>query len=179
VKSARCRRLISVVPIGNGFRFGRWYLHFAQAPRLSRLLLVTWLSDFSGDSTLRLAQPSSWHSWAIPWYVSLLLARLHAVTDVCRKRAAKPNQRTLRRRSSWQRASHICPADASAVYVRHGLEERCAMPVRLAWYTYQLVGDGRSSACFDSLLDIRRSNGRSQAEHAAFPLIRSSSAWWS
>ena len=34
------------IPIGNGFRFGRWYLHYAQGLALAGLTLAFFLSDF-------------------------------------------------------------------------------------------------------------------------------------
>lgn len=65
------------IPIGNGFRFGRRYLHFAQTLALlclAAILVVSpyWRAHFTVGLAFVIAVI------AIPWYVSLLIARLQA-----------------------------------------------------------------------------------------------------
>jgi signal transduction histidine kinase len=65
------------IVIGNGFRYGRWYLHYAQAVALAGFALVFALNPYWRE------QPMLWASLflvtvAVPWYVSQLLKRLHA-----------------------------------------------------------------------------------------------------
>lgn len=65
------------VAIGNGFRYGRWYLHYAQAVALVGLASVVALNAYWQEHA---ALGASFFVMlvAVPWYVSLLLARLQA-----------------------------------------------------------------------------------------------------
>jgi signal transduction histidine kinase/CheY-like chemotaxis protein len=66
------------VVIGNGFRYGRWYLHYAQAVALAGFVPVMLFNSYwrqhpvLGASLLLVLV-------AIPFYVSALLKRLHAL----------------------------------------------------------------------------------------------------
>src|SRR5688500_1961090 len=66
------------VTIGNGFRYGRWYLHYAQALALAGFVPVMLFNPYwrqhpvLGASLLLVLV-------AIPFYVSALLKRLHAL----------------------------------------------------------------------------------------------------
>src|SRR2546429_4063959 len=68
------------VPIGNGFRYGRWYLHCAQALALAGFALVLWLSDFWRQHPM-MGAAIVVTLLAVPWYVSLLVARLQAASS--------------------------------------------------------------------------------------------------
>jgi two-component system, sensor histidine kinase len=65
------------VAIGNGFRYGRWYLHYAQAIALVGYTSVLVLNPYWHEHTA-LGAAFFLMLVAIPWYVSLLLARLQA-----------------------------------------------------------------------------------------------------
>jgi two-component system sensor histidine kinase RpfC len=64
------------VVIGNGFRYGRWNRHYSQAVALAGFLAVMLLSCTGGGTPC--SAPRSFVLIAILFYVSMLLARLHA-----------------------------------------------------------------------------------------------------
>jgi branched-chain amino acid transport system permease protein len=65
------------VVIGNGFRYGRWYLHYSQAVALAGLIAVLFGSAYWRENAL-LGASLFLVLVAVPWYVSMLLTRLHA-----------------------------------------------------------------------------------------------------
>lgn len=63
------------VAIGNGFRYGRWYLHCAQALAMGGFAVVVWRSEFWWAHPMIVAAVFI-ALLAVPFYVSLLVARL-------------------------------------------------------------------------------------------------------
>jgi two-component system sensor histidine kinase RpfC len=97
------------VVIGNGFRFGRWYLHFAQLVSLVGFTTVLFFSEFWRQHTT-LGAALFLTLLAVPWYVSLLIARLNAASErlqEARHEAEAANSREPR----------PAPADAGAFHV--------------------------------------------------------------
>ncbi len=160
------------VPIGNGFRFGRWYLHFAQALALAGLLLVIWLSDFWRQHiTIGVAFIVA--LVAIPWYVSLLLARLHAVNRRLQEARGEAESANIAKTKFLAAASHDLrqPMQALSMYatvleqrVRDAGAARVVHGIQLSVTTLERM--------FDSLLDIAKiESGVVKPSIAAFPLM--------
>ncbi|HWI37581.1 MAG TPA: hybrid sensor histidine kinase/response regulator [Burkholderiales bacterium] len=63
------------VMVGNGFRYGRWYLHYAQILAVGGFITVLLMSDYwRGHPILGVGLLLA--LTLVPWYFSLLLARL-------------------------------------------------------------------------------------------------------
>jgi len=160
------------IPIGNGFRFGRWYLHFAQALALAGLVLVIWLSDFWRQH-LTVGAAFIVALVAIPWYVSLLLARLHAATRRLQEARGEAEAANVAKTKFLAAASHDLrqPMQALSMYASV-LEERVSDTgaarivhgIQLSVTTLERM--------FDSLLDIAKiESGVVKPSIVAFPLM--------
>jgi two-component system sensor histidine kinase RpfC len=95
------------IPIGNGFRFGRRYLHFAQALALAGLAATLLASGFWRQH-LAVGLAFVIAVIAIPWYVSLLIARVRRPTGARKKRGETPRRPTSRRRASSPPRATTC-----------------------------------------------------------------------
>jgi signal transduction histidine kinase len=144
------------VPIGNGFRFGRWYLHFSQALSLAGLAAVLVLSDF-WNQRLTVGAAFAVALLAVPWYVSLLIAGLHAANRRLQEARAEAEAANVAKSKFLAAASHDLrqPMQALSMYASV-LEERAGNA-----YERRLVHGVQLSVAtlermFDSLLDIAR-----------------------
>jgi len=137
------------VAIGNGFRYGRWYLHYAQTVALVGFTSVLVFNPYwhehpalGGAFLLMLV--------AIPWYVSLLLARLNAArAEAEAANAAKTRflaaashdlRQPMQALSMYASVLEERVGDADALRVVHG--------VQLSVRTLEQL--------FDSVLDISK-----------------------
>jgi len=137
------------VVIGNGFRYGRGYLHYAQAVAFAGFLAVVALSAYWRDQ-LVFAAALLLILLAIPFYVSALLARLHAAR-------AEAEAANLAKTKFLAAASHDLrqPMQALSMYASV-LQERITSPdaarvvngVRLSVTTLERL--------FDGILDISK-----------------------
>src|SRR5207244_2852571 len=153
------------VVIGNGFRYGRWYLHYSQAVALTGFTLVIFLNPYWRNQPM-LSSALFLLMLAVPWYVSLLLKRLHAA----RTEAEAANRAKTKFLAA---ASHDLrqPMQALSMY-GSVLEQRVSEPnaqravrgVQLSVRTLEQL--------FDSLLDISKiESGVIKPKVTAFALM--------
>jgi signal transduction histidine kinase/CheY-like chemotaxis protein len=153
------------IPIGNGFRFGRWYMHYAQALALAGLAFVIWQSDFWRQH-LTVAGAFVVALVAIPWYVSLLIARLQAArreaeaANIAKTKflaaASHDLRQPMQALSMYSTVLEQRIADAGAARVVHGIQLSVTTLERM----------------FDSLLDISKiESGVIRPTVIAFPLM--------
>jgi len=137
------------VMIGNGFRFGRWYLHYAQVLAIAGFIAVLLLSEYwrlqaTLGAGLLLALI------AVPWYFSLLLSRLQQAraeaeaANIAKTKLLAAASHDLRQPmqalSMYATVLERRMTDANALRVLHGIQLSVAALERM----------------FDSLLDISR-----------------------
>ena len=153
------------IPIGNGFRFGRRYLHYAQGLALAGLSLVLWLSE-SWRQHPMVGAAFIVALVAIPWYVSLLLARLHQAraqaesANIAKTKflaaASHDLRQPLQALSMYASVLDQRACDAGAARVIHGIQLSVTTLERM----------------FDSLLDIAKiESGVVKPQIVAFPLM--------
>ena len=119
------------VVIGNGFRYGRWYLHYAQAVALGGFIAVLFGSAYWRENSL-LGASLFLVLVAVPWYVSLLLTRLHAArVEAEAANAAKTKflaaashdlRQPMQALSMYASVLEERVADADALRVVHGVQ---------------------------------------------------------
>ena len=160
------------IPIGNGFRYGRWYLHYAQGLALAGFALLIWVSDFWRQH-LAVGAAVMVALIAIPWYVSLLIARLHAANHRLEEARHEAESANIAKTKFLAAASHDLrqPMQALSMYAAV-LEER----VTDADARRVVHGIGLSvttlERMFDSLLDIAKiESGVIKPSVVAFPLM--------
>jgi len=159
------------VAIGNGFRFGRWYLHYAQAMSLVGFALVTLLSDF-WHQHLTLASALALTLLIIPWYVSLLIKRVDATTHRLEEARGEAEAANVAKSKFLAAASHDLrqPMQALSMYASV-LEERGNADAKRAVHGIQLSVTNLEQM-FDSLLDISKIEaGVVKPRVVAFPLM--------
>ena len=160
------------IPIGNGFRFGRTYLHFAQALALAGLAVVLLVSPFWRQHfTVGLAFVIA--VIAIPWYVSLLIARLQAANRRTEEARGEAEAANVAKTRFLAAASHDLrqPMQALSMYasvleqrVADADAQRIVHGVQLSVTTLERM--------FDSLLDIAKiESGVVQPNVVVFPLM--------
>jgi signal transduction histidine kinase len=160
------------VVIGNGFRFGRWYLHYAQVLALAGFATVLALSEFWGEHTT-LSAALTVVLVAIPWYVSLLVARLQAASQRLSAAHGEAEAANVAKTKFLAAASHDLrqPMQALSMYasvLEARLTDRDALRVvhgiQLSVQTLEQM--------FDSLLDISRiESGVIKPNVVAFPVM--------
>ena len=159
------------VVIGNGFRFGRWYLHYAQALAICGFLVVMALSEFwRQHTTLGIALGLT--LLAIPFYVSLLIARLHAASRRLQEARGDAEAANIAKTKFLAAASHDLrqPMQALSMYASV-LEERVADAGTLRVVHGIRLSVTNLEQMFDSLLDISKlESGVVKPSMAAFPL---------
>ena len=160
------------VVIGNGFRYGRWYLHYAQAFALAGFALVIYLSPF-------------WHNhpWlsaalvvamiAVPGYVSVLVTRLQTATRRLQQARGEAEAANVAKTKFLAAASHDLrqPMQALSMYASV-LEERLADSNALRVVHGIKLSVTTLEQMFDSLLDISKiESGVIKPNVVAFPLM--------
>jgi len=153
------------VVIGNGFRYGRWYLHYSQAVALAGFTLVIFMNPYWPHQPL-LSSAMFLLLLAVPWYVSLLLKRLNAArTEAEAANMAKTKflaaashdlRQPMQALSMYATVLEQRVSDASALRVVHGIQLSVTTLERM----------------FDSLLDISKiESGVIKPSVVAFPLM--------
>ncbi len=160
------------IPIGNGFRFGRAYLHFAQALALVSLTVILFVSPFWRDHfTVGLAFVIA--TIAIPWYVSLLIARLQAANRRTEEARGEAEAANVAKTRFLAATSHDLrqPMQALSMYASV-LEQRVAdADARRIVHGVQLSVT-TLERMFDSLLDIAKiESGVVKPNAVVFPLM--------
>ena len=159
------------VVVGNGFRFGRWYLHYAQVLSIGGFLVVMALSDFwRQHTTLGIALGLT--LLAIPFYVSLLIARLHAASRRLQEARGDAEAANIAKTKFLAAASHDLrqPMQALSMYASV-LEERVADTGTLRVVHGIRLSVTNLEQMFDSLLDISKlESGVVRPSVVAFPL---------
>jgi signal transduction histidine kinase/CheY-like chemotaxis protein len=160
------------VVLGNGFRFGRWYLHYAQVLALAGFTTVWLLSPFwSRHTTLGAALLAV--LIAVPWYVSLLLAGLHRANQRLREARREAEAANAAKTKFLAAASHDLrqPVQALSMYVSV-LEERVKDAGSLRVVDGIQLSVKTLERLFDSLLDISKiESGIIKPSPIAFPLM--------
>jgi signal transduction histidine kinase len=160
------------VPIGNGFRYGRWYLHCAQALALAGFALVLWLSDFWRQHPM-IGAAIVLTLLAVPWYVSLLVARLHATGRRLQEARREAEAANIAKTKFLAAASHDLrqPMQALSMYATV-LEQRVADVNALRVVHGIQLSVTTLERMFDSLLDISKlESGVVKPSLVAFPLM--------
>ncbi|MGH8734369.1 MAG: sensor histidine kinase, partial [Burkholderiales bacterium] len=160
------------VVIGNGFRFGRWDLHYAQALALAGFAIVLYASGFWREQPM-LGAALMLLLILIPIYGSLLLARLSAASERAQQAGREAQAANAAKTRFVAAASHDLrqPMQALSMYTSV-LAERVTEPdarrvvhgVELSVRTLEQL--------FDSLLDISKiESGVIKPAVMAFPLM--------
>ena len=160
------------IPIGNGFRFGRAYLHYAQALALVGLAVVLLVSPFWRQHfTVGLAFVIA--VIAIPWYVSLLIARVQTANRRTEEARGEAEAANVAKTRFLAAASHDLrqPMQALSMYASV-LEQRVAdADARRIVHGVQLSVT-TLERMFDSLLDIAKiESGVVRPSVVVFPLM--------
>ena len=159
------------VTIGNGFRYGRWYLHYAQALALAGLLVMVLLTAYW------------WEHWflsaamfvvliAVPAYVSVLVSRLHAATQRIQDARDEAEAANVMKTKFLAAASHDLrqPMQALSMYASVLEEQAADAPTQRVVHGIKLAVTNLEQM-FDSLLDISKiESGVIKPQFVAFPL---------
>jgi signal transduction histidine kinase/CheY-like chemotaxis protein len=159
------------VPIGHGFRYGRWYLHYAQALALVGFGLVLWLTPFWRLHPM-MGAAIVLTALAIPFYVSLLVARLQAASGRLLEARREAEAANVAKTKFLAAASHDLrqPMQALSMYATV-LEQRVAEPGALRVVHGIQLSVTTLERMFDSLLDISKiESGVFKPNVVAFPL---------
>jgi two-component system, sensor histidine kinase len=160
------------VVLGNGFRFGRWYLHFAQGLAIAGFTMVWLLSPFWEQHTT-VGMSLLLVLIAVPWYVSLLLAGLHAANQRLREARKEAEAANVAKTHFLAAASHDLrqPMQALSMYVSV-LGERVTDAASLRVVDGIELSVKALERLFDSLLDISKiESGIIKPSPIAFPLM--------
>jgi signal transduction histidine kinase/CheY-like chemotaxis protein len=160
------------VILGNGFRYGRWYLHYSQivgAAGFAGVLLVSefWRSHLIIGTALMLVL------LAVPWYAAALISRLHAASQRLHEARREAEAANVAKTKFLAAASHDLrqPMQALSMYASV-LEQRVSDPdaarvvqgVQLSCRTLEQL--------FDGLLDISKiESGVIRPSVVDFPLM--------
>jgi len=159
------------VAIGNGFRYGRWYLHYAQAFALAGFAVVVGLTAFWRQHSV-VSAAMFLVLIAVPAYVSVLVARLHAASQRLQEARGDAEAANIAKTKFLAAASHDLrqPMQALSMYASV-LEQRLPDAG-----TQRVVHGIKLSVTsleqmFDSLLDISKiESGVIKPNIVAFPL---------
>jgi signal transduction histidine kinase len=159
------------VAIGNGFRYGRWYLHYAQAFALAGFAVVVGLTAFWRQHSV-VSAAMFLVLIAVPAYVSVLVARLHAASQRLQEARGDAEAANIAKTKFLAAASHDLrqPMQALSMYASV-LEQRLPDAG-----TQRVVHGIKLSVTsleqmFDSLLDISKiESGVITPNIVAFPL---------
>jgi len=160
------------VILGNGFRFGPWYLHYSQIAGLAGFSSVLLASEFwrglpiVGVALLLVLL-------AVPWYAAALISRLHSASQRLQEARGDAEAANIAKTKFLAAASHDLrqPMQALSMYASV-LEQRVSDPdaarvvqgVQLSCRTLEQL--------FDSLLDISKiESGVIRPHPVDFPLM--------
>jgi signal transduction histidine kinase len=159
------------VAIGNGFRYGRWYLHYAQAFAIAGFLVVIFLTPFWRQHSM-LSAALVVVLLAVPAYVSVLVSRFHAASHRLQEARGEAEAANVAKTKFLAAASHDLrqPMQALSMYAS-------VLEQRLTDAGTQRVVHGiklsvtNLEQMFDSLLDISKiESGVIKPSIVAFPL---------
>jgi signal transduction histidine kinase/CheY-like chemotaxis protein len=160
------------VLIGNGFRYGRWYLHYAQAWALAGFLVVVFLTPFWRQHPV-LSAAFVVVLIAIPGYVSVLVTRLHTASQRLQEARGEAEAANVAKTKFLAAASHDLrqPMQALSMYASV-LEERVTDASALRVVHGIKLSVTNLEQMFDSLLDISKiESGVIKPSVVAFPLM--------
>jgi signal transduction histidine kinase len=159
------------VVIGNGFRFGRWYLHYAQILALAGFgAVLAFGGSWSGHTALSAALVLV--LVAIPWYVSLFVIRLRRAAHRLQAAHGHAEAASVAKTKFLAAASHDLrqPMQALSMYASV-LEARLGGSEALGVVHGIQLSVRTLEQMFDSLLDIARiESGVIKPNVVAFPL---------
>ena len=158
--------------IGNGFRFGRAYLHFAQVLAALGFTIVVlanpfWQKHLTLDFALLVVIA------AVPWYVAVLISRLHAAGRRVEEARGDAEAANLAKTRFLAAASHDLrqPMQALSMYASV-LRQRFTEPEATRIVNGVQLSVQTLERMFDSLLDIARlESGVVRPNVVAFPLM--------
>ena len=160
------------VAIGNGFRFGRWSLHYAQALAIAGFTIVAIFNPYwQQHASLTVALFVG--LVAIPWYVSLLISRLNAATQRLHEARGEAEAANTAKTKFLAAASHDLrqPMQALSMYTSV-LEDRVTDPNSLRVVHGIQLSVRTLEQLFDSLLDISKiESGVIRPRVVEFPLM--------
>src|SRR5262245_5967822 len=160
------------VILGNGFRFGRWYLHYSQLVGIAAFSTVLLVSEFwRGQPVIGIALLLV--LLAVPWYAAALISRLHAASQRLQEARGDAEAANVAKTKFLAAASHDLrqPMQALSMYASV-LEQRVSDPdaarvvqgVQLSCRTLEQL--------FDGLLDISKiESGVIRPSVVDFPLM--------
>ncbi|HJY78313.1 MAG TPA: ATP-binding protein [Burkholderiales bacterium] len=160
------------VIIGNGFRFGRWYLHYSQIVGAAGFACVLLFSEF-WRSQLVIGVSCMFVVLGVPWYAAALISRLHAASQRLQEARSDAEAANIAKTKFLAAASHDLrqPMQALSMYASV-LEQRVSDPdaarvvqgVQLSCRTLEQL--------FDGLLDISKiESGVIRPSVVDFPLM--------
>ena len=160
------------VLIGNGFRYGRWYLHYAQAWALVGFMTVVFLTPFWQQHPA-LSAALFVVLLAIPAYVSVLVSRLHAASHRLQEARGDAEAANVAKSKLLAAASHDLrqPMQALSMYASV-LEQRLTDAAALRVVRGIKLSVTNLEQMFDSLLDISKiESGVIKPNRVCFPLM--------
>jgi signal transduction histidine kinase len=160
------------VAIGNGFRYGRWYLHYAQALALAGFLVVVLITPFWQQHSF-LSAALMVTLVIVPGYVSVLVTRLHTASHRLQEARGEAEAANIAKTKFLAAASHDLrqPMQALSMYASV-LEERLSDPNVVRVVHGIKLSVTNLEQMFDSLLDISKiESGVIKPKIVAFPLM--------
>ena len=160
------------VIISNGFRFGRWYLHYAQALALSGFAIVVYFSDFWAEHPT-VSAALFLVLIAIPMYVSRLASRLRAASRKLHEARGEAEAANAAKTRFLAAASHDLrqPMQALSMYASV-LDGRIKDPGAQHLVHGVQLSVAALERLFDSMLDIAKiESGVIQPRVVTFPLM--------
>lgn len=160
------------IVIGNGFRFGRRYLHFAQALAIGGFVIVLALTPF-WQQHLLLDAALILVLIAVPWYVSVLISRLQAASSRLHEARGEAEAANVAKTRFLAAVSHDLrqPMQALSMYASV-LKERLTDPDALRVVHGVDLSVKTLEQLFDSLLDISKiESGVIKPNFVAFPIM--------
>ena len=164
--------LLPWVIVGNGFRFGRWYLHFAQLVAIAGFGAVLYVSEFWHEHAM-LGSALMLVLVLIPIYVSLLLGRLTAASERVREVGREAQAANAAKTRFLAAASHDLRQPMQALSMYTSVLEECVTERRARDVVRGVELSVRTlEQLFDSLLDISKiESGVIKPAVAVFPLM--------
>jgi signal transduction histidine kinase/CheY-like chemotaxis protein len=160
------------VVIGNGFRYGRWYLNYTQLLAVVGFGAVMLFSGF-WHQHLSVGVALMLVIIALPWYTSRLLARLHSTTARLQEARGEAEAANVAKTKFLAAASHDLRQPMQALSMYASLLEQRVTDAGLARVVRGVKLSVRAlEQLFDGLLDISKVEcGVLQPSFVPFPLM--------
>jgi signal transduction histidine kinase/CheY-like chemotaxis protein len=155
------------VIIGNGFRFGRWYLHYSQILGLAGFATVLLVSPFWRGHLIIGA------ALMVPWYAAALISRLHAASQRLQEARGEAEAANIAKSKFLAAASHDLRQPMQALSMYASVLEQRVSDVDAARVVQGIQLSCRTlEQLFDSLLDISKiESGVIRPNAVDFPLM--------